>query len=245
MEYSLATQLIAEFLGTAIMVLLGNGSVANVELEGTKGHHGSWLIIAIGYGMGVMIPALMIGSVSGNYINPAFVIGMASVGSLAWGKAMLFIVVEFLGAMAGQLVVVAMHKPYYDKTTNPTAILGTFSTIENAGSKLNGFISEFFGSFVLFFGALALTHNTFNGKADLEVAHIGLGFLVMALVASMGGPTGPALNPARDLGPRILHAILPLKNKGGSQWDYAAVPVIAPILAAIAAAFAFKGIFGL
>ena len=235
MEYSLATQLIAEFIGTAFMVLLGNGSVANVELEGTKGHHGSWLIIAIGYGMGVMIPALMIGSVSGNYINPAFVIGMAS----------LFIVVEFLGAMAGQLVVVAMHKPYYDKTTNPTAILGTFSTIENTGSKLNGFVSEFFGSFVLFFGALALTHNAFNGKADLEVAHIGLGFLVMALVASMGGPTGPALNPARDLGPRILHAILPLKNKGDSQWDYALIPVIAPILAAVCAAFLFRGIFGL
>lgn len=98
---------------------------------------------------------------------------------------------------------------------------------------------------MLFFGALALTHNAFNGKADLEVAHIGLGFLVMALVASMGGPTGPALNPARDLGPRILHAILPLKNKGDSQWDYALIPVIAPILAAVCAAFLFRGIFGL
>lgn len=245
MEYSLTTQIIAEFIGTAFMVMLGNGSVANVELTGTKGHHGSWLIIAIGYGVGVMLPAMVIGAVSGNFINPAFAIGMATAGKLAWTKALWFILAEFAGAMVGQLAVVAMHKPYYDQTENPTAILGTFSTIENTGSVFNGFISEFIGSFVLFFGALGLTHNTFNGHADLEAAHLGIGFLVMALVASLGGPTGPALNPARDLGPRILHAILPLKNKGDSQWNYAWVPVVAPTLAAIAAALLFKAIFGL
>lgn len=245
MEYSLMTQIIAEFIGTAFMIMLGNGAVANVELKGTKGHQGSWLIIAIGYGVGVMLPAMVIGSVSGNFINPAFAIGMASVGQIAWSKAMWFILAEFAGAMVGQLILVIMYKPYYDQTTNPTAILGTFSTIENTGSKLTGFLSEFFGSFVLFFGALGLTHNTFTGRGDLEVAHMAIGFLVMTLVASLGGPTGPALNPARDLGPRILHAILPLKNKGDSQWSYAWVPVVAPILAGILACISFKAIFGL
>lgn len=245
MTYSLMTQVIAEFIGTAFMIMLGNGAVANVELKGTKGYHGSWLIIAMGYGVGVMLPAMVIGSVSGNIINPAFAIGMATAGQVAWGKAMLFIIAEFAGAMVGQLIIVWMYKPYYDQTTNPDAILGTFSTIDNAHSNWNGFVSEFFGSFVLFFGALGLTHNTFTGKADLEVAHLGIGFLVMTLVASMGGPTGPALNPARDLGPRILHAILPLKNKGDSQWSYAWVPVVAPTLAAIVACLSFKAIFGL
>lgn len=236
---------IAEFIGTALLVILGNGSVANVELKGTKGYKSGWLTIAIGYGCGVMIPAMMFGNISGNNINPAFTIGLLFSGHFEAGAlvAVYYIIAQFLGAIIGQLIVVATHKPYYDKTESEEAILATFSTSNAAGSKLNGFANEFFGSFILFFGALAMINNTFNGVADKELAHFALGFLVMTLVASLGGPTGPGLNPARDLGPRIVHALLPLKNKGKSDWSYAWVPVLAPIIASIAACFLYFFLF--
>ena len=144
--------------------------------------------------------------------------------------------------MVGQLFVVAAYKPHYDLTTNTQHILGTFSTISATKSKLNGFVNEFIGSYILFIGALGITKAPFF-QDNLGTAHMGLGFLVATLVASLGGPTGPALNPARDLGPRILHALLPLKHKGSSDWGYAWVPVIAPIVAAILAVFTYKQLF--
>ena len=224
MTFSLTTRLIAEFLGTAIMVMIGNGSVANVELKGTKGSHSGWIVIAIGYGMAVMIPALMIGKISGNHINPAFTIGLAVVGDVPF-------------------ILYLCFKPHYDATENPDAILGTFSTTDATNNKFNGFVNEFFGSFILFFCALSITHSPIFEHGNQGAGFIGVGLLVMALVASFGGPTGPALNPARDLGPRILHAILPIKNKGTSQWDYAWVPVLAPICASICACLLYFNIF--
>jgi glycerol uptake facilitator protein len=251
MDVSWTVKYITEFIGTAILIILGNGAVANVDLKGTKGFSSGWMTIAWGYGCGVMIPAMMFGNVSGNHINPAFTLGLAVSGFFPWAHVAQYIIAQFLGAIVGQLIVVAVYKPYYDQTTETNHILGTFSTIDNAGSRLNGFLNEFFGSFVLFFGALGLTKNFFGAEqsnvlghfGSLEVAHLGLGLLVMTLVASLGGATGPGLNPARDLGPRILHAILPLKNKGDSQWWYAWVPVVAPIAAAIAAVALFKLIY--
>ncbi|MCD2256790.1 MIP/aquaporin family protein [Agrilactobacillus fermenti] len=240
--FTLGTRLAAEFIGTAFMVMLGNGSVANVDLKGTKGNSSGWMIIAIGYGCGVMIPALLFGSISGNHINPAFTIGLAASGLFPWAEALPYILVQMLGAIAGQAVVVATYKPHYDITEDPEHILGTFATIDATTSKLNGFISEFVGSFVLFFSALGITKAPFF-KDNLGTAHLALGFLVMTLVASLGGPTGPALNPARDLGPRILHSLLPLKHKGSSQWDYAWVPVAAPIFAGILAIALYKLLF--
>ena len=231
MDVTWTVKYITEFLGTAFLIILGNGAVANVELKGTKGHASGWLTIAIGYGMGVMIPALMFGNVSGNHINPAFTLGLAVSGYFPWAQVPYYIIAQFLGAICGQLVVVATHKPYYLQTENPNAILGTFSTIDAENSRLNGFINEFIGTFILVFGAVALTSDHIDPRADF----IGLGFLVMCLVVSFGGPTGPALNPARDLGPRILHALLPLNPKGSSQWKYSWVPVLAPILGAIVA----------
>ncbi|AXQ77957.1 aquaporin family protein [Streptococcus chenjunshii] len=277
MDVAWTVKYITEFLGTAILIILGNGAVANVELKGTKGHASGWLTIAIGYGMGVMIPALMFGNVSGNHINPAFTLGLALSDYFPWEHVAPYILAQLLGAMAGQAVVVATHHPYYLQTENPNAILGSFSTISavDGGTEktrkaawINGFINEFFGSFVLFLGAMAMTKNYFGAElisqltdygyeataaanqvapyttGSLAVAHIGLGFLVMALVTSLGGPTGPGLNPARDLGPRILHALLPTsvlgEHKGDSKWWYAWVPVIAPILAAITAVALYK-----
>ena len=288
MQFDFWVKVATEFLGTALLIILGNGAVANVELKGTKGHQSGWLVIAIGYGMGVMIPALMFGNVSGNHINPAFTLGLAVSGLFPWENVLYYIVAQVLGAMFGQLVVVATHRPYYLQTENPNNILGTFSTISSLdkgtpesrkAASINGFINEFAGSFVLFFAALGLTKNFFGAEVaslaqkaateqgamfdgtstaaklalsqahapGLGIAHLALGFLVMALVTSLGGPTGPGLNPARDLGPRLVHAFLPKsvlgEHKGDSKWWYAWVPVVAPILAAILAVLLFKVIY--
>ncbi|MCM6820069.1 MIP/aquaporin family protein [Pediococcus pentosaceus] len=242
MEYSFFAKLAAEFLGTAILVLLGNGSVANVELKGTKGNGSDWLVIAVGYGCGVMVPALMFGTISGAQINPAFTIGLAVSGMFSWSQVLPFIIAQMLGAIFGQLVVYFAYKPHYDLTTNTESILGTFSTIDASHSSWNGFANEFIGSFVLFFGATAFTHAPYF-EANKGSIFIALGFLVGTLVASLGGATGPALNPARDLGPRLVHAMLPIKHKGSSQWGYASVPVVAPILAGICAVALYKGLF--
>ena len=288
MDFTWAVKYATEFLGTAILIILGNGAVANVELKGTKGHQSGWLVIAVGYGMGGMIPALMFGNVSGNHINPAFTLGLAVSGLFPWAQVAPYIIMQVLGAIFGQALVVATHRPYYLKTENPNNILGSFSTISSLdhGTKesrfaatVNGFINEFVGSFVLFFAALGLTKNFFGAEvlqymkqmatqagqnvdfsdlaikaqtaphttAGVAVGHMALGFLVMALVTSLGGPSGPGLNPARDLGPRLLHAFLPKsilgQHKGDSKWWYAWVPVVAPILAAIAAVAIFKFLY--
>ena len=288
MDFEWVVKYATEFLGTAILIVLGNGAVANVELKGTKGHQSGWLVIAVGYGMGVMIPALMFGNVSGNHINPAFTLGLAISGLFPWAQVAPYILAQVLGAIFGQALVVATHRPYYLKTENPNNILGTFSTISSLdqGTKesrfaatVNGFVNEFIGSFVLFFAALGLTKNFFGAEvlqymkqmasqagqtvdfsdlaikaqtaphtaSGLGIAHLALGFLVMALVTSLGGPTGPALNPARDLGPRLLHAFLPKsvlgEHKGDSKWWYSWVPVVAPIAAAIAAVAIFKFLY--
>ena len=266
---------ITEFIGTALMVALGNGSVANVELKGTKGNKSGWLVIGFGYGFAVMMPALMFGDVSGNHINPAFTIGLAVAGIFSWVAVPGYLIAQLLGAFVGQAIVVWVHQPYYLQTENPNNILGTFSTIsavdnddETPENHKRAWLNEFAGSFILFFGALAMTNNYFGHKliaqatqlgydkeaiagqmanGALAVAHIGVGFLVAALVISFGGATGPALNPARDLMPRLLHHLLPTsvlgEHKGDSKWWYAWVPVVAPIVAAILAIWLFKSLY--
>ncbi|MGT2933796.1 aquaglyceroporin Gla [Streptococcus catagoni] len=280
MDVTWTVKYITEFLATALLIILGNGAVANVDLKGTKGNNSGWVIIALGYGFGVMMPALMFGNVSGNHINPAFTLGLAVSGLFPWAHVVQYMIAQILGAVFGQLVVVAVYAPYFKKTENPNPILGSFSTISalDDGTKdsqkpalFNGFANEFIGSFVLFFGALALTKNYFGvelvGKlveagydqttaatqispyvtGPIAVAHLGIGFLVMTLVTSLGGPTGPALNPARDLGPRLVHHLLPKsvlgQAKSDSKWWYAWVPVLAPTLAAIAAVAFFKYLY--
>lgn len=294
MDYSWMVKYLTEFIGTALLVLLGNGAVANVELKGTKAHGQSWLIIAWGYGLGVMLPAMAFGNITAQ-INPAFTLGLAASGLFPWAHVLQYIIAQLLGAMFGQLIVVMVYRPYYLKTENPNAILGTFSTIDNVddnkeetrlGAWINGFLNEFVGSFVLFFGALGLTKLFFGSQVPaavdaalkaagqnvtvdkmtavdqvtkgvttyltgtyptMAIQSMALGFLVLVLVASLGGPTGPGLNPARDLGPRLLHALLPKailgEGKGSSKWWYSWVPVLAPILAALAAVALFKLIY--
>lgn len=243
MDYALTTRLAAEFFGTAIMVALGNGSVATVDLEKTKGSRSGWIVISVGYGFAVMIPALMFGSISGNHINPAFTVGLAAAGMFPWTEVLPYIVVQFLGAIVGQLIVVAAFKPHYDLTADTGKVLGTFATSDATNHWLNGFINEFLGTFILVFGALGITNSPAFAKGNQLSGFIGVGLLVMVIVASFGGPTGPALNPARDLGPRLLHAVWPFKFKKSSQFSYSWVPIIAPIAGAVVAAEIYQGIF--
>lgn len=177
MEYSLMIRLVAEMIGTALLIILGNGAVANVELKGTKGYRSGWMVIAVGYGFGVMMPAMIFGGISGNHINPAFTIALASNGLFPWAEVLPYIVAQLIGAAIGQLIVVACYKPYYDQTDDVNHVLGTFATTNSVGSKFNGFVNEFFGSFVLFFCALGITKAPFF-QDNLGTAHLALGFLV-------------------------------------------------------------------
>lgn len=242
MEYSLFTKLAAEFFGTAILMIFGNGSVANVELKNTKGHHAGWLTIAMGYGFGVMFPVLMFGGVSGAHINPAMTLAQAVNGMFPWGQVLPYIIAQLLGALVGQLVVYITYYPHYKDTDDAAAILGTFCTTDAHNDKVNYFVNEFFGTLVLVFGALSCLSLPW-GEGDHAAASIVVGFIVWGLVTSMGGPTGPGLNPARDLMPRLLHAILPIPAKGASRWGEAWIPVIAPIFGATAGAALFQLFF--
>ena len=242
---------IAEFFGTAILVILGNGAVANSFLKGTTGNgkdgqsNGGWNFIAWGFGFGVMLPAMLFGSISGNHINPAITIGEAVCGIFPWDHVVQYIIAQMLGAIAGQLLVVAIYWVYFKETpNNEGAILACFSTGETLNNKLNGFISEFIDTAILGFVAMGLYRGMFF-KQSIDIANIGIGLIITALVMAGGGPTGPALNPARDLGPRIVHAILPIPNKGDSNWDYSWIPVVATTLGAILGIWLYKISFGL
>ncbi|RBP97370.1 aquaporin [Bifidobacterium aemilianum] len=242
MEYALMTKLAAEFVGTAILMVFGNGAVANVELKGTKGFHSGWLTIAMGYGFGVMFPVLMFGAISGAQINPAMTIAQAVNGMFPWNQVLPFIVAQLLGAAVGQLLVYAAYYPHYRQTESPEAILASFTTTDASDSNSNYFINEFIGTLILVLGALCCLEGDWGSKNKASAA-IVVGFIVWGLVTSLGGPTGPGLNPARDLVPRILHQLLPIAHKGSSRWGEAWIPVVAPIMGAIGGAFIFKQLF--
>ena len=196
MEYSLFTKLAAEFFGTAILMIFGNGSVANVELKNTKGHHAGWLNIAMGYGFGVMFPVLMFGGVSGAHINPAMTLAQAINGLFPWSDVLPYIVAQLLGALLGQFIVYLTYYPHYKETEDAEAILGTFCTTDADNDKINYFLNEMFGTLVLVFGALCCLMLPWGSK-DLAAASIVVGFIVWGLVTSMGGPTAPAESGSR------------------------------------------------
>ena len=176
MDYPLFTKLAAEFFGTAILMIFGNGSVANVELKNTKGHHAGWLNIAMGYGFGVMFPVLMFGSVSGAHINPAMTIAQAVNGLFPWSDVLPYIVAQLLGALLGQLIVYITYYPHYKETEDAEAILGTFCTTDADNQKVNYFLNEMFGTLVLVFGALCCLSLAW-GKQDYAAASIVVGFI--------------------------------------------------------------------
>jgi glycerol uptake facilitator protein len=230
-----------EFIGTAMLILIGNGIVANIVLKGTKGSDSGWVGIALAWGIAVFIGVFISADVSGAHLNPAVTVGLATAGKFSWYLVPGYIVAQVLGAMMGNFLVWLAYKKQYDATEDQGAILATFSTAPAIRSPFWNFITEAIGAFALVFGVFYIAGGSFGEEViklgALDALPVAL--LVMGIGFGLGGPTGYAINPARDLGPRILHSLLPLKGKGGSDWGYAWVPVIGPLVGGTLAALAF------
>ena len=237
------TPFLAEFIGTGILVLLGNGVVANVVLTDTKGHNSGWIVIATGWAMAVYIAVLIANPYSGSHLNPAVTLAMAVAGKLAWSSVASYIIAQMLGAMTGAFLVWLMYRDHFNRTTDPGLQLAAFCTAPAIRNSLSNLFSEILGTFVLLFTVFYFT----TAEMTDTGAHIGLGsigalpvaFLVWAIGMSLGGTTGYAINPARDLGPRLMHFLLPIKNKKNSDWSYSWIPVLGPVLGALLAAGAY------
>ncbi len=218
---------LSEFIGTLILILLGDGVVAAVLLRNSKAEHSGWIVITFGWAMAVAI-AVYAAAISGAHINPAVTVGLASVGAFPWGLVPGYIIAQLLGAFVGAVLVWLTYYDHWKETDDPVLKLGVFSTIPQIRNTVPNFVTEVIGTAMLLFGVLAIIAN-----AQPAVAPLSVGFLVLAIGLSLGGPTGYAINPARDLGPRIAHAVLPIPGKGDSDFSYSWIPVLAPLVGGI------------
>ncbi|CAL3573051.1 glycerol uptake facilitator protein [Streptococcus pneumoniae] len=208
-------ELFGEFLGTLILILLGNGVVAGVVLPKTKSNSSGWIVITMGWGIAVAVAVFVSGKLSPAHLNPAVTVGVALKGDLPWASVLPYILAQFAGAMLGQILVWLQFKPHYEAEENAGNILATFSTGPAIKDTVSNLISEILGTFAV-------------------------GTLIVGIGLSLGGTTGYALNPARDLGPRIMHSILPIPNKGDGDWSYAWIPVVGPVIGAALAVLVFS-----
>lgn len=224
---------LGEVIGTALLILLGNGVVANVVLKDTKGQDSGWIVIAWGWAMAVFVAVFTMAAFSGAHLNPAVSVGLAVAGKFEWARVPAYVVAQFLGAFIGSFLVWLLYRPHFAATEDQDHKLAVFCTgpaIRDTGANL---ISEALGTFVLVFAVLFLAVSVF-GLGALDALPVGL--LVLAIGLSLGGTTGYAINPARDLGPRIMHAVLPIPGgKRDSDWGYAWIPVVGPIVGAVLA----------
>jgi glycerol uptake facilitator len=243
---------LAEAVGTLILILLGNGVVANVVLNRTKGQNSGWIVITTGWGLAVTMGIYSVGRISGAHLNPAVSIGLASIGAFPWGQVPGYIAAQMVGAIAGAALVWLAYLPHWEQTEDRAAQLAAFSTGPAIRSTLANFTCELIGTAVLVFGVLAIAANaqmlSSPGALNLSLVFSSglqpllVGLLVWSIGLSLGGPTGYAINPARDLGPRLAHALLPIVGKGDSDWSYAWVPVVAPIVGGVAGAVLFQAV---
>jgi len=231
----------AEVIGTALLILLGNGVVACVLLNLSKGQNSGWIVITFGWGMAVMVAVFAVGQFSGAHLNPAVTVGFAVAGTTEWGDVPEYFAGEFVGAFIGATLVWLAYLDHWRETEDPGLKLACFSTAPAIRNPVSNIITEVIGTFVLVFGVLAFFANEATAATGLGGLIVGL--LVLGIGLSLGGPTGYAINPARDLGPRIMHAILPIAGKGDSDWSYAWVPVVGPIIGAVLAGAAFELFF--
>lgn len=238
------TVYIFEFIGTAMLILIGNGVVANLVLKGTKGSDAGWTGIALAWGIAVFIGVFISGDVSGAHLNPAVTLGLAVAGKFGWALVPGYMLAQVLGAMMGNLLVWLTYKKQYEATDDQGALLATFCTVPAIRSPIWNLVTEIIGTFALVFGVFYIAGGTFADEpiklGALDALPVAL--LVMGIGYGLGGPTGYAINPARDFGPRIMHAILPLKGKGNSDWSYAWVPIVGPLLGGCLAAVAYLSI---
>lgn len=220
---------IAELIGTAIMILFGGGVVANVVLNRSKASGGGWIVIIMGWGFAVMLAVFAVGKYSGGHFNPAVTLGLAITGKFPWAHVPGYFLFQLLGAMLGSYLVWLHFKPHFAVTENAIAKRDIFCTTPAIESYPHNLVSEIIGTAILMFAILFIGINEFTGGLQPVV----VGFLIMAIGLSLGGTTGYAINPVRDLGPRIVHALLPIPGKLDSNWSYAFVPILGPFVGTI------------
>lgn len=223
--------IVAEMIGTALLIVLGNGVVANVLLNRSKGQNSGWIVITVGWGLAVAVAVYVAGRFSGAHINPAVTLGQTSIGLTPWELVPQYLIGQFIGAFLGSVLVWLAYLPHWRATQDPGLKLACFSTAPAIRNPPANLVTEIIGTAVLMIGILGIVGSTGNLGAGLNPILIGL--LVLGIGVSLGGPTGYAINPARDLVPRIAHALLPIAGKGGSDWSYAWVPVVGPVIGGV------------
>jgi glycerol uptake facilitator len=231
----------AETIGTAILILLGDGVVAGVLLNKSKAQNAGWVVITFAWGFAVMAGVFAVGQYSGAHLNPAVTFGNAVIGNTEWSDVPKYLVGEFLGAFIGAVLVYAAYLPHWAETEDPGLKLAVFSTGPAIRNYPLNVLTEVIGTFILLFGILAIGANNYVANTGLGGLYVG--FLIVGIGLSLGGPTGYAINPARDLGPRIAHAVLPIAGKGPSDWGYSWVPVVGPIIGGVLGALAFDAFY--
>ena len=237
---------LAELIGTMLLIILGDGVVANVVLNRTKGQNSGWIVITVGWAVAVAMAVYAVGRLSGAHLNPAVTIGLAATGSFSWAEVPSYVAAQMIGAFLGAVIVWVAYLPHWAPTQNPGDKLAVFCTGPAVRATVPNLLTEIIGTAVLLFGVLAIAANaqTLSKAGDLDLTLVfsrGLqpllvGVLVLGIGVSLGGPTGYAINPARDLGPRLAHAVLPIPGKGGSDWEYAWIPIVGPLIGGIAGA---------
>jgi glycerol uptake facilitator protein len=232
----MSSSLVGEIIGTMFLILLGDGVVANVVLGKTKGNSAGWIVITTAWAMAVFVGVIVSAPIGGAHLNPAVTIGLAVAGSYPWGDVPLQIVGQFIGAFLGAVLVWLAYFQHWGATPDPGAKLAVFSTGPAIRNTVWNLITEIIGTFVLMFGVFTLGGAFGEASGDALIGPLGVTFIVWAIGMSLGGPTGYAINPARDLGPRIAHALLPIPGKGSSDWGYSWIPVVGPIIGAVIAA---------
>ncbi len=230
---------LAEFFGTLLLILLGGGVNAAVSLKKSKSENGGWLMIAIGWGLAVMLAIYAVGSISGAHLNPAVTIALAINGSFASDLVVGYIVAQFAGAIVGATLVWLHYLPHWKETADPAVKLGVFCNAPAIRNTFTNLISEIIATMVLIMALLFIGANEFSKGLNPIV----VGLLIISIGLSLGGTTGFAINPARDLGPRIAHFILPIHGKGKSDWNYAWIPVMGPVIGGILGALLYRTLF--
>lgn len=229
---------LGELIGTMMLVLLGDGVVANVLLAKTKGNDSGWIVISAGWGFAVAVAVYVAGWASGAHINPAVTVGLLVTGDLPASQAPVYLAGQFIGAFLGAVLVYLAYLPHWAPTSDPGSKLAVFCTGPAIRHSTGNLICEIIGTAALLIGVLGIG-NANNGLAG-GVGPYAIGILVFSIGLSLGGPTGYAINPARDLAPRIAHALLPIPGKGGSDWSYAWIPVVGPIIGAVIGALIYS-----
>lgn len=230
---------LAELIGTAILVIIGDGVVGGVVLKKSKAENGGWIVITLAWGLGVTLAIFAVGSISGAHINPAVTFALALNKELPWAEVPSYMSGQLLGGIIGGVFVWLHYLPHWKVTENQQAKLSTFATTPAIRSYWSNLLSEIFGTFILVLGLLFIGANEFTEGLNPLI----VGLLIVAIGLSLGGTTGYAINPARDLGPRIAHAILPISGKGKSDWNYSLIPIFGPLIGGGFGALFYAGVF--